>query len=289
MRRISIAGIMLVGFVAVAYLLYSAQTQPRLGRDNKPIPTAVPPIPWMTHWGMGDSPIVSQGGFSFATHIIHFNSEATTVIYTMSGASFVGPPVATTIQMVDDVNGTYALNQADPLAQLNQLQIGVLNFDVCDTEARELHLLVRPSQEANPLDAFIAKVSGPDLPCDLYGHRSTHREGYYEQGGYRISFNGWGLSKGDLAGSIANPTTFTMEELRNSSDPLPTVLPLLTRLPVATPSRIPESSLANDLALGVPIETEATLRIEHLQTHVVTFLYIVFLRNGDVKAMLLPE
>ncbi len=251
-----------------------------LGRPTPtPSPAAVS-IPVMAGWQISAHPVVSSGDFVFAVHALLLTGQQTTVLYSLSGPAAGAPLSASSIRMIDDVKQEYPLLRVTNLGQLDQLQVGVLAFSTRHAGIRELHVLVRPSAGATPLDLLAAQAPyEPDYRID--STQTTSGSGCFDQGGYRVSFNGWALHKGDIVADAQSAQGMTMQEVLRqnvteaASHPAPAG---------ATPTIVPPNPSALQLSGGKPVGDEATLRIENLQSRQVRLLYIVFLMDGDVKA-----
>jgi len=221
---------------------------------------------------MGANPVAIQGPFSFAAHIVALTADQTIVIASTSDRSVLA---STTLS--DGQGRTFESLGTTPLAQLGPLVIEAIAFPPRAAEAGQLCLHLVPSAEAGsnlkPMEVTIAQSS--NAPDDVTHSCYLYRDGYFEQAGYRISFNAWALYQGDRVAEAASDVSGAFEEADVAGV-------------VATSTPISLPPIAQDLSGGQPVRTEATLRIEDITTGQVHYLYLLFLQNGEVKAALLP-
>ncbi|HET7091250.1 MAG TPA: hypothetical protein VFL17_21660 [Anaerolineae bacterium] len=235
-------------------------------------------------WDIGDSPAFSKEELSLAVHIVVLNEKQTIVVYStpLIPDSSDG---SLAFQLADDTGQVYTLIKDTALAEFDQLRIGAAMFGARSPGARKLILQVRSPGGDALADLDIAKVVGAMQEDNEYLATATFavfRDGYLNQGGYRISFNAWSLYKGDrVADALSEQGTTTEDLLRQKPEE---VTPSEEQ---PTPTPVPESQTALDLAGGKPITLESTLRIEDTRSGQVSYLYIVFLADSELKAELL--
>jgi hypothetical protein len=309
MRKVILLSVSLIGLAVVGCLgqqennipeptasLYaktSVPPVPTAGPVDAFAETAVPPVPSVgspmglpvrTFWQIGDHPIALSGDFIFAVHAVVLTGQQTTVLYSLSGPTASTTLANSSVQLNDDAKQTHALSKITTLAQLARLQLGIITFGPRHGGIRELHVLIRPSAQAAPLDMIVAKLVGSPAEDSHGAVLAASRDGYLEQGGYRISFNGWSLYKGDIVADRLSAKGMTVEEILHQRATEAASHPVQPR---GTPTPVPVDPAALQLSGGNPILDEATLRIEDSQSHQVQFLYLVFLADGEVKATLL--
>jgi hypothetical protein len=237
--------------------------------------------PVLANWYMADYPVASSTGFPLAVHLVEMSEKQTSVIYSAPLARV--KEFANGFSLEDDIGNEYKIINSSLLTELGQLEFGVMSFEPRQLRARQLYLSLGESEKI-PL----AQVVGPEGTSPPTSVTYTlYRDGYFEQLGYRISFNAWGFYKGDRVAEMLSQTGFTTDELLNGKgSEEPNVQQTLQ--PTATPITpgLTDSSLPNTLS-NDDIRTDATLRVESISTSQVDYLYVVFLRNGDIKAFLL--
>ena len=284
MRRLKLLFVVLIAFSAGGCST-SNDNAPRIETPPSPFPTVLN-IPVFTAWQIGDNPIGSSGDFSFAAHALVLTGEQTMILYSLSRLSLRTSLAGSWIRMVDEAKQDYPLSIMTPLAELDRLQVGVITFAPRRAGIRELHLLLQPSAQAAPLDILVARLLNPpeDSSRIAFARSSTSRDGYLEQTGYRISFNGWSLYKGDEVADQQSAKGMTTQQVLEQNATEAASRPASAG---ATPTIVPPNPSAQQLSGGRSVMDEATLRIEDLQSHLARFVYVVFLDNGDVKAIVL--
>jgi hypothetical protein len=158
--------------------------------------------------------------------------------------------------------------------------------------SRELHLIINPADGGKPLDLLAATVrtyAGADVSTADGG--AIYRAGYLDQDGYRVSFNGFGLARGDEVAQVtqdASTTTapatekpMSLRETQAAAAASWTPAPPKPTITSASPG-----TEALNLSGGKPIQYESTVRFEDLQSHQTQYLFLVFLADGELKGEL---
>ncbi len=294
MRRLTIAlaSVLVLSLLAAGiYRLLHAENAPRTLASTlaTPSPTvqrrsafSFGPRPMFARWVMSDNPVISQGDYVFAVQVASLEPYRTRLLYSLSGAD-ANPLVAgPEVYLRDDEGRTYASTKVTVLAQLPRLELGVITLDPRMPAGREMHLVLPSPQGSSPVDAelfrFPGTRQGPDGGEGTKSNLGLNREGYLEQAAYRLSFNGWGVIKGDRNDpayreqlSRAAAATFAAEPPRGAETLTP----------------VPVNPIKLQLSGGQPVTREGTLRVEDIQTKQVQYLYFVLLQNDEAKATLL--
>lgn len=241
-------------------------------------------------WKMPQNVVAAAGEFRFGVHGALVTSNQVTLLYILTGPTAATPLTSSLLEVKDDAKRVLsAAPKVVPLAQLPGLQYGAIIVAPRPRGVHELRLLIHPSPQASALDLVaVEQVASPDMDDPAITGWAT-RDGYVEQGGYRISFNSSGLKKGDRVANATLTPGRTMAELKSQDataaasrpTPKPGVTSTIPRTPAAEPITL-------QLSGGKPILSDETFRIEAIQSRQVQYLYVVFLMDGDVKGTIVP-
>ncbi len=275
MRKMSI--FLLAGLLLTSIVAYTLTRIPRTSRGASAPDPSIVLGPVVTGWSMDDLPVSASKTLSFAAHIVELNEQRTAVVYSMLEVNAGDLTAASAISTQDENGHISKVVKVIPLAKVDRLEFGVMIFGPRQPDAHELRLVLG---KTNPVIVNIAKEPR-DLQTSVSLSQMLYRENYFDQLGYRISFNAWSWFTEDRVAQMLSDTGQTEAQLRQSNTPQVSVV---TASATATP--VPIKTLAVELAAGEPVHTEATLRIEDTTTHRVSYLYMLFLMNGDVRATL---
>lgn len=252
-------------------LLLGCETQSALQNrdvitDSGEIVVDVPRTVYGNPWEWAGDTAVSGNGFAAGDHIVWAEPDRTVAVVSLSGDE---QPKPESFMLMNDERG-YAIQSSSPLGQVDDVTVWAVTFPA--REANITHLGIQLDENVRlPL---LVSNGGEDA---LKSSMSFYREGYVEQGGLRISFNGWGLTTLDRLATTESMDYETalaeeVERLQNQGI---------------------EASL--DEASGIlhleKVETavlgEATLRFERTSDQTVQFIYLYLLPDGRIPAQLI--
>jgi len=259
-------------FGPIAELTTQAQDEQIVGSQPRPM-----------YWMRGEQLYSAQGETNLAVHLIELDSKQSLVIYSLSA-----PQDRDLKPIISETGRNNLANQeTDLLLDLVTVQFFVSKFEPPHAKGTELHLVIQSPELGNGLDTQLTKqLEGIESrqPLTESDRESLAGIDEIEQGGYRISFNGFFLNTGDLRAdqTKSKPRTQMEDVLADSESqkgksagPLPT----------KEPRKLYQKLL--ELSEGKPVRTDLTLRIENLKTKETKFLYIVTLDDGRVKAKII--
>lgn len=239
--------------------------------------------PLQIFWELAKSPMGTNGESSLGVHFVVLQDQRVTVIYSFAGDEQLQEEFGSKIRLADNTGKKYEPVQKALLANLEHVHVGSLTFKGLARQANQLTLEFEPSTN-NPLVVEVAHLDSSSAQSSESSQSALGRQGPFEQSGYRITFNGFYLYKGDLAAEQQDSTPITQaEDLATAAAAQPK--DPLEPLPTAEP--IQPSAITLELAQGEPMASEATLRVETIATKQVQFLYLVILKNGEVRAKVL--
>ncbi len=248
-------------------------TQSSLGVSAKPIEAS---------WSTGSNPIVSTDKTIFGAHVVVITDKQVTVVYSVSSDSSLKSIDAQAPKLTDNNGKQYKTTQPTALAELEGFQLVAVTFQSPETNASEFALEIQPGSEAVPLQITLAQIEPLDAqPPYIFEGRQTlvAREGYLDQGDYRVSFNGFFPYSEDVVAKQQNSKGLTTEELIADEKTKAATTP---EIDLSKP--FPTNAITDKVSEGKPRIGEATIRIENLKTGQVQFLFVVFLDDGDIKS-----
>lgn len=255
-----------------------AQVHPNSISEQPPAQSIPQPMSWMP----SDQPVATQGEASVAVYLIELDSKQSLVLYSLSAPEARADEL--NASMVETGMDGLSSKESELLLKFGEVQFFASKFDPPQAKGQELHLKIESSKLGDGLDVQLTKeFAGIDSgqPLTELDRETVAGIGAVEQGGYRITFNGFFLNTGDLNADQLNEKPRTQQE-----DILAASNPQNGRTvgPLATPEPQKPSETLVQMAEGKPVRTQLTLRIENLSTKEVKFLYIITLDDGQVKA-----
>lgn len=270
-----------LGVLALIAMLVLAKVEPDAEFGGRSISLK----PALADWKFGDKPRAIVGKIDFGSQVVQISEDEFIVIYFMSGEKIEKLVSQFGLKLSDNSNKEYSLKKSSPLAQFDDVEIGALIFEPREEEARELNVTLNQPEFDKPLKAKVAKLIGKTArDSDADTIFSLFDDGYQDISDYRISFNGWDFVETDRLGNTASQRGLSLEELvqKRATEAANDATLLSEATPIPHPLGI--DAVANELAGGKQLRTKLTLRIENLQTNQVSFLFIVILEDGDVRA-----
>jgi hypothetical protein len=261
----------------------ATQTQEQPALLGEPPPPRS--LPQQMSWLPGEQLFSTQGEASVGVYLTVLDNNRSVVIYSLAAPR----PFSDNLKEIVSENNRADLSNKESqlLAQLGDVRFIASTFDPPKVKGDELHLHLESSKFGNGLDVQLTKEfksieSGHPLTAS--DRESVAGIDVVEQGGYRITFNGFFLYTGDLQADQKNSEPRTQQEdilAASETKDGQTEGPI----PTPEPRQLPRTLL--ELSDGKPVRNELTLRIENLATNEVNFLYIVILENGQVKTKLM--
>lgn len=236
-------------------------------------------LPIQSSWILGSNPLVSTKDAILGTHVILITDKQTTIIYSISSDQALNDVTKQSLSLKDDKDNNYKVGEPQLLASLDGLQIVSATFQNPAANAGKLEFELQPSDQMLAMKATVAQIDPPNSePPVLEGSQILiPRDGYLDQGNYRVSFNGFYTSTDNLAEKQQSAKGITTEELlKQSANETPNATDLT--------KPIPQNPITVQLADGKTVLGEATIRVEDIESRQVRFLYIVFLPDGETKS-----
>lgn len=217
--------------------------------------------PYIYGWRLSDETLISLGDVNFAILGIQLYKTETKIFYSLSGTEAAQFVTENRIKMLEDTGRVIELIKVIPLAKIEDIEVGIMNFGPRVLGATELylHILNENEQVENP-NILVARFDGPSSEDRIDSIFSNSRRDGVQQKEYRIVMNWWLPPDQELPGTPSRET-----ELAASSIPA-------TRLPWA------------DLSTDKDVYFEISFLFENLEDKQIAYLAVQLLSDGNAFA-----
>lgn len=247
-------------------------------------PNPIRPRPGVSRLSFGTDPIAKIGEITAVGQLVILTENFTTVVYTLSGETLAVSQSDLSPKFQNNKGLTGEPLVLDLLADFGQLKVMAATFKALPSETSELCLALHSTETESPVLLQVAKI---ETKTNLSIGGAVFREGYLEQSGYQVSYNGFSLYIGDRVGNALTDKGMTDEEMDNARATRAAISSPDTKVATREPSK--PNPLTIELADGSTIINHGTLRVANSATGQVHFIYFVVLPDGTSRAKVLKE
>ncbi len=221
--------------------------------------------PLISRWTVPEIPrIISDDGWELVIYEWMIGPEATILLYSLSGVESKKLLSDVNFSIQDDLGNTNRLLEMLPLAEVGDLECGVMNFQVRQQGATKLNLEMTSSADGKTLHEQLLAYFDQVLEYQTDRPGTTYffaKEGDWKQAGYKLLFLGVGVPNHLPVPGVV------LESVEGMAEPV-------------ADARAPWA----ELPPGVSVTMLATLQIENLETGYIDYLAMQFLTGRGVLA-----